>query len=257
MHDIYEVVGWVELFIEMADELEDQLDYEFHDSETGSEQETVEATPSELDKKAKKKAKDKERKRIKNEEDFKQKKTLSKLEPSYIADYISKKVTKSNSELSEIELAEKTVPESQIVFTGTFEDEATLENYGKFFSKFELNKRGKGKELVLVVTMSAIRVCNVVRALRSVNKGAALKLIKQNKPDYDRRCLRSPAHVAVSTPGRVEKLVELKILDLKRVTRVVVDSTFIDVKQRTVWDIDGTVELVSQLAHQGAKIYLY
>lgn len=247
----------------MADELDDQLDYEIQSSESETEQKVEEDNKSQNessieDKKARKKAKDKERKRVKNEMDFDQKKTLAQMDPSMIADYITKKVLATEPELSGLELAEKTIPEAQVVSTNSFDEDHSLANYGEFFEKFGLNKKGKNRDLVLVLTMSAIRVCDVVRALRKVNKGGALKLIKQNKPDYDKRCLKSPAHVACSTPGRVQRLVDWKILDLKRVTKVVVDSSFVDVKQRTVWEIDGTVELVAKLAHQNnAQIYLY
>lgn len=247
----------------MADELDDQLDYEVQSSDSEVESNIVEDKKPQHDssigdKKARKKAKDKERKRVKNEMDFEQKKTLAQMDPSMISDYITKKVLAAEPELSGLELAEKTIPEAQIISTGSFEEDHTLANYGKFFETFGLNKRGKNRDLVLVLTMSAIRVCDVVRALRQVNKGGALKLIKQNKPDYDKRCLKSPAHVACSTPGRVEKLMEWKILDSKRVTKVVVDSSFVDVKQRTVWEIDGTVELVAKLVKQNnAQVYLY
>jgi len=208
------------------------------------------------DKKAKLKAKNKERKRVLNEIDYEQKKDLAAMDPPIIADFITHLVAKEHSELSDIEIQDRAVPEQQIVSTSKFEGPRNLENYANFFMDFQLSEKGKGKDLVLVLCMSAIRVCDIVRQLRTKEIGGALKLIKQNKFDYDKRCLRSPCHVAVSTPGRIEKLHELRIFDYKRVSRIVVDSSMIDVKQRTVWDIEGTVELVSELAKR-AKIYLY
>lgn len=209
------------------------------------------------DRKQKLKAKNKERKRVLNELDYEQKKNLAAMDPAIIADHIAKLVASNHSELSALEVQDRAVPEQSIVSTAEYARPRTLENYADFFVYYALSeKQKKGRDLVLVVCMSAIRVCDIVRQLRAPEIGGALKLIKQNKFDYDKRCLKSPCHVAVSTPGRFEKLRQLRILDYRRVSRVVVDSSMIDVKQRTVWDIDGTLELVAELSKR-ARIYLY
>lgn len=266
----------------VANELDDQLDYEMlSPTESDVEGQSInspveESEIEELDdhdesksenntsttsnKKARAKAKNKERKRIKNEAERNQKEHLALQEPAIIADYVAKLVTKTSPELSSIELQDRSIPEAQIVYTGNkVVDRKDIKAFKSFFEQYGLVKKTQPKkDLVLVLCLSAIRVCEVVRVLRNSTRGGALKLIKQNKPDYDKRCLRSPSQIAVSTPGRIFKLQELKILDAKRIKHVVVDTSILDSKQRTIWDIEGTVELVSELAHSNqAKVYLY
>lgn len=261
-----------------ADDIYDQLVYEVLSSaesevegntitspleETGAEdgvENPIEPTSDTSSKKFRAKAKSKARKRIMNEADRYQKERLALQEPAIIADYIMKLVSKISPDLSSIELQERTIPESQIVYTGNkVVNRRDIKAFKPFFEQYGLVKKTQPKkDLVLVLCLSAIRVCEVVRVLRESFRGGALKLIKQNKPDYDRRCLRSPSQIAVSTPGRIFKLQELKILDPKRIKQVVVDTSILDSKQRTIWDIEGTIELVSKLAHSNkVKVYLF
>lgn len=186
-----------------------------------------------------------------------QKRDIGRLSPAIIADYILNKLKRANSELSVLELQDRAVPESRIVDTSNFTNERGLETFPLFFQHFKLNQSPSvPNALVLVLSISAIRVCDVSRSLRSIQNGA-LKLITKNKLEYDQKALASPSFVAVSTPGRVRKLTAQKTLDINRVGVVVVDSTFLDIKKLSVWDLPETIPLISELAQKGAKVYLF
>lgn len=45
-----------------------------------------------------------------------------------------------------------------------------------------------GDKMVVILTMSALRACDVNRVLRKV-PGGSIKLIKKNKLEYDRKAL--------------------------------------------------------------------
>ncbi|ANB15049.1 Cms1p [Sugiyamaella lignohabitans] len=110
---------------------------------------------------------------------------------SLIADYIAGKVRRRNPDLSTVELNELYLHESQFVDTSDFVESRSLENLPKFLNQyFEPVLSASVKEkLVVVLSLSALRVCDVTRGLKAV-KGGAIKLIKKNSTKYDETALK-------------------------------------------------------------------
>ncbi|PRT53084.1 Protein CMS1 [Wickerhamiella sorbophila] len=265
----------------MADELDDELDYSFDaagspgglevDLEKIEEQlsdvdrekeRSAEERPAKRAKKSKTKSKSglAEKKQLKMQMAVESKMNLSKMEPSVIADFILAKVRddKENKDLSALELQDRSVPQAAIVDCSVFTNETDCElgSFPEFLKRFKLDEVSS-PDLVLVLSMSAIRVCDVDRACRKTG-GGAMKFINKNKLDYDKKELASKKTIAVATPGRATKLIAQGALEAGRIKHIVLDSSFLDVKTNNVLDLPETIPLCSQLCNDGAvRLYVF
>ncbi|ODV64626.1 hypothetical protein HYPBUDRAFT_115572 [Hyphopichia burtonii NRRL Y-1933] len=225
-----------------------------------------------------------EKKRIKMEIDMSQKKNLStETAPEVIADYINNKIRQKNSELSALELSELYLNKSDFRSTSEINDKPrNLDNLSAFIdSKFKnmlpntskknkkasKNKKQKDDEseskderkFISILSMSAIRACDIHRALRDI-PGASLKLINKNKLHVDLNLVKSTrSRVLCCTPGRLLKVLDSEELQLKgeEIKIVILDNSYLDQKQQNVMDIKETFECLKALADKGSKIYLY
>lgn len=225
-----------------------------------------------------------EKKRIKMEIDMSQKKNLStETAPEVIADYINNKIRQKNSELSALELSELYLNKSDFRSTSEINDKPrNLDNLSAFIdSKFKnmlpntskknkkasKNKNQKDDEseskderkFISILSMSAIRACDIHRALRDI-PGASLKLINKNKLHVDLNLVKSTrSRVLCCTPGRLLKVLDSEELQLKgeEIKIVILDNSYLDQKQQNVMDIKETFECLKALADKGSKIYLY
>lgn len=225
-----------------------------------------------------------EKKRIKMEIDMSQKKNLStEAAPEVIADYINNKIRQKNSELSALELSELYLNKSDFRSTSEINDKPrNLDNLSAFIdSKFKnmlpntskkskkasKNKKQKDDEseskderkFISILSMSAIRACDIHRALRDI-PGASLKLINKNKLHVDLNLVKSTrSRVLCCTPGRLLKVLDSEELQLKgeEIKIVILDNSYLDQKQQNVMDIKETFECLKALADKGSKIYLY
>lgn len=225
-----------------------------------------------------------EKKRIKMEMDMSQKKNLStEAAPEVIADYINNKIRQKNTELSALELSELYLNKSDFRSTSEINDKPrNLDNLSAFIdSKFKnmlpntskkskkasKNKKQKDDEseskderkFISILSMSAIRACDIHRALRDI-PGASLKLINKNKLHVDLNLVKSTrSRVLCCTPGRLLKVLDSEELQLKgeEIKIVILDNSYLDQKQQNVMDIKETFECLKALADKGSKIYLY
>lgn len=250
----------------MADDLDDQLEYNVSDSPEGAtvplESLEEEEKPSKKDyhresKRSKKDPKLKEKKKFRMQEEAKKKEELGTKSPAFIADYVIAKLRRDYPDLSGIELQDRSIPESMLVDTTSFDAPRNLENFPSFFSFFGLDKPLGAGELVVILSHSALRACHVRSSLQKGLKLEVIKLIQKNNPKYDSKVLKSKLFIAASTPGRIRKLVTLGELDLKRITRVVLDSAFLDIKKNNVWDLAETIPLLSETSQHGAAGYVF
>lgn len=225
-----------------------------------------------------------EKKRIKMEMDMSQKKNLStEAAPEVIADYINNKIRQKNTELSALELSELYLNKSDFRSNSEINDKPrNLDNLSAFIdSKFKnmlpntskkskkasKNKKQKDDEseskderkFISILSMSAIRACDIHRALRDI-PGASLKLINKNKLHVDLNLVKSTrSRVLCCTPGRLLKVLDSEELQLKgeEIKIVILDNSYLDQKQQNVMDIKETFECLKALADKGSKIYLY
>jgi protein CMS1 len=279
-----------------ADDLDDGLAYDVDLSEpetqldpgsdfevdaTATTTPTATATPKTPEpKKRKKTSKLQDKKRVKMEMDIEQKKNLSKeTGPEVIADFINNRIRHKNPDLSAIELAELYFNKSDIRSTADFEDERDLEGFSKFivgkFKNMLPAKKGKPKKnkkeksetedeteerkFIAIVSMSALRACDVHRATKDIS-GSSLKIINKNKIEVDLKLVKTTrSRVLCCTPGRLIKVLNSEDLELSKdeIKIIIVDNSYLDGKKQNIWDIKETPEVLKTLSANGSKMYLY
>lgn len=225
-----------------------------------------------------------EKKKLKMSMDIEQKKNLSKESASEaIADYINDSIRRKNPDLSALELAELYFKKTDFRSTADFAHPRTLENLSKFIldrfanmlpsstpgkKNIKKNKKKQKQEVesdqaerkfIAILSMSAIRACDVHRALREI-PGSSLKLINKNKLHVDLKLVASTwSRVLCCTPGRLLKVLNDEELTLKsdEIKIVLMDNSYLDQKMQNIWDIKETNETLKHLTDAGCKVYLY
>ncbi|CAK9435524.1 uncharacterized protein LODBEIA_P02510 [Lodderomyces beijingensis] len=234
----------------------------------------------------------KEKKRLKMEIDTENKKNISLEDnPEVITEFINSKITRKHSDLTALELSELYFTKSDIRTTAEFKKPRTLDNLGDYInqrfknmlpgkqSKSKKNSKGSeekqqvenakrageeadagmDRKFIAIVSMSAIRACDVHRATKDLN-GGSLKLINKNKLHVDLKLVATTrSRILCCTPGRLVKLLNDKDSKLRsdEIKIVLVDNSYLDQKKQNVWDIKETVEALKELTKNGSKIYLY
>lgn len=220
-----------------------------------------------------------EKKRMKMEMDMELKRTISKeLSTEVIADYINGRIAQKNRNLSSLELSELYLPKECFRSSSDFDKDETprnLDNLSKFItnrfqnmlpSKLKHSKATKAKDttekerkFIAIVSMSAIRACDVHRATRSLS-GSSLKIINKNKLKADLDIIQNTkSRVLCCTPGRLSKVLDAENLPLhwEEIKIIIVDNSYLDVKCQNVWDINETPKVLKRLVNAGSKIYFY
>lgn len=253
-----------------------------------------ETSPKENSKKRTKNPKLQEKKKIKMDMDIQRKKDLStESSTDVISDYVNDVIRKRNTELSALELSELYLKKTDFRSSAEFDEPRTLDNLSKFINnrfgnmlpsttpgkknsknkKDKKNKKGKDsgeqkasngdakeeRKFIAIMSMSAIRACDVHRALREI-PGSSLKLINKNKLHVDLKLVSTTwSRVLCCTPGRLAKVLAAEELGLSKdeVKIVLVDNSYLDQKLQNIWHIQETIEVLKDLADGGAKIYLY
>lgn len=258
-----------------ADDLEDGLDYTFETSDNedskypltedqladeSEEENIIERKDPDSTKKRFRNDKFAEKKKRKVEEITNLKSNVAKMDPQMVADYIAAKIKRKYPDLSAIELNEKILSEENISDTSEFSKERTLKKLPDFLNRYFKNilETEPRDKLIVFLAMSAIRVCDVHREL-NVIAGSSLKLIKKNKLSYDIKMVSSKrSSVAVTTCGRIKKLLVEKVIDRSNIAALVVDSSYLDSKVQSIWDLDDTVSTLRELIRDSPlQIYLF
>ncbi|KAI5958051.1 hypothetical protein KGF57_002859 [Candida theae] len=240
----------------------------------------------------------KEKKKMKMELDTQQKKNISFEEsPEVIAEFINSKISRKHTKLSALELSELYFTKSDIRSTSEFTKPRTLDNLSEYINQRfknmlpgkqqdkpnknknksknknknkkggearkdtdgEVHKSEESRKFIAIVSMSAIRACDVHRATKDLN-GSSLKLINKNKLDVDLKLVKSTrSRVLCCTPGRLQKVLNSSESQLQKdeVKIILVDNSYLDQKKQNIWDIKETFEVLKDLTKQGSKIYLY
>ncbi|KUF76074.1 CMSS1 protein [Phytophthora nicotianae] len=118
---------------------------------------------------------------------------------------------------------------------------------------FKRDFLGKGKRrdkspYFLILCSSALRCLEVIKHLKSFKCNVLKLFAKHKKPEEQAKLLASSySPIAVGTPARVKKLLEMDALSLKHMTHVIFDMEK-DKKQLTVLELNDTAtEMVDLL----------
>lgn len=114
--------------------------------------------------------------------------------------------------------------------------------------------------MIMVLAISAIRVCDINRVFKDEIKGGSLKLIKKNSLKYDENALKlGKSSIAVTTTGRLNKLIGSKLIDTASIAAIVVDASYRDAKMHQLLNEPGVVQDLRKLCNLSSKpkIYVY
>ncbi|QNP95397.1 U3-containing 90S pre-ribosomal complex subunit-domain containing protein [Yarrowia lipolytica] len=255
-----------------SDELDDGLAYTF---DTHSDTEAADLAPLEDEEEEIVKTKkrvlpesngdkpQKKKKKTKNESAVEKKKEKAEIysqakvelalkDSAMIADFIAAKVRAKNPDLSNIEINELTISEKQIKETASWRTPRVDDKLARFLEKNACDK------WTIVLSISAIRVCDVHRNLKPLKAGS-IKFIKKNTIKNDTIAVeKTQASVGVATPGRLLRLLDSKVLTPKDIKAIVVESTYLDSKKNSVWDLEETIPAIKRVLDESdAKVMLY
>lgn len=108
---------------------------------------------------------------------------------------------------------------------------------------------------VIVIAQSAMRVCDINRALRP-SPGGSIKLINKNKISYDQQMFATGrSRIAVTTTGRLQKNLNNGYLKYSQIAAIVIDSSFLDAKSQHVWDLQDTIPFTKLLLEKCKMAY--
>ncbi|CAK7224459.1 Protein cms1 [Sporothrix bragantina] len=202
---------------------------------------------------------------------------MARMDASAAAEYLARQTKRYASDLSEVELADLSVPVSAFVDSSSYEKDRTLDNLADFLEDMapltETGKpgsKGKGKQIMqtapeqkgaphtIVVTGAGMRAADLVRAVRSFstkNNFVAKLFAKHIKLAEAVSFLEGHrTGLAVGTPARLIDLLEQGALSVAHLRRIVVDASHIDQKKRGVLDMqDTTLPVVRWLSRPEFK----
>ncbi|TPR05021.1 exodeoxyribonuclease III (xth) family protein [Aspergillus niger] len=177
---------------------------------------------------------------------------IGKMDGRLLADHFVQKARRHNKELSAVELSDLSVPDSAFLDTSSFDQTRSLEQLPAFLKAFSPNKGAdlakaseeKGTPHTLVISGAALRAADVVRALRSFQTKEAIvgKLFaKHIKLEEAKQFLeRARTGIGAGTPARISDLIEAGSLKLGELERIVIDGSYVDQKQRGIFDMKET-----------------
>lgn len=235
------------------------------------------------------------------EEEKESKKNLSSEQNDIIIEKLSSKIREIFPELSALELSDYYLNKKNVIDTSEFTLERELINISKFIEmylnklipsikeykalrnkikKFETKRKFNKKfdkevkipkrKFILILSISAIRSCDVHRATRDI-EGGSIKLIQKNPIGQDLKMLKTTwSRILNATPSRVEKILEISKIDQERdpnsgfslkedeIEAIILDN-YVDPKLRSVLECKETFELIKKLkiANPEVKVYLY
>jgi protein CMS1 len=190
--------------------------------------------------------------------------SFARMDAALSAAYLARQTKRYGSDLSEIELADLSVPLGAFVDSSAYAKDRTLANLADFLEDMapvtETGKpgsKGKGKQILhtapepkgaphtIVVTGAGQRAADLIRAVRAFgtkNNAVAKLFAKHIKLAEAVSFLeKHRTGLAVGTPARLIDLLENGALSVAHLRRIVVDASHIDQKKRGVLDMPDTV----------------
>ena len=188
--------------------------------------------------------------------------------PEDLAERFSKAIKKHKGDLSTIELEDLSILSKAFRDTTSFAQPRLAQNLPKFLTA---NTQGGKASLskcddlasphTLLVTFSAIRACDLIRAVRDFgseeNKISKLFAKHMKLPQMVDYAKKTRFGIGAGTPKRLEDLITDGALKIEKLKRVVVDASYTNEKKATIFDEkDGFDQMVSLLNNEKLKLQL-
>ncbi|KAJ9649960.1 Protein cms1 [Neophaeococcomyces mojaviensis] len=195
-------------------------------------------------------------------------KTVASENPEELAGRFTSAIKDHRGDLSTIELEDQSIPAKAFRDTTDFEETRLVKNICQFLEKYA---EGGPDELkacsqaasphTLIISPSAIRTQDVLREIRKYGSeeskvaklfGKHIKL--KDSVEYVKK---TKFGIGGGTCGRIKDLIEHDTLKLDHLKRIVIDASYVDEKQRTIFsDRDAFPPMASLLNLEPVKLRL-
>ncbi|KAL2831227.1 U3-containing 90S pre-ribosomal complex subunit-domain containing protein [Aspergillus cavernicola] len=176
---------------------------------------------------------------------------IGKMDGRLLADHFVQKAKRHNKELTAVELNDLSVPDTAFLDTSSFDSSRSLEKLPDFLAAFSPkgtklsdSSEQKGTPHTLVVTSAGLRAADVVRALRAfqTKESPIGKLFAKHIKLKEAKQFLERARIGIGagTPSRISDLIDSGSLKLDELKRIVIDGSYIDQKQRGIFDMKET-----------------
>ncbi|KAL8896485.1 MAG: hypothetical protein Q9192_003078 [Flavoplaca navasiana] len=203
---------------------------------------------------------------------------ISKMDTRLLADYVAQRTKRFGDDLSVVELEDLYIPESAILDTKEWDQDRLAANLPDFLiycaqqnqKSTDLSQAPAkpGSPHTLVLTSAALRAadlsrrvlrgeskCNKLRVARVLRKfqtkeATVAKLFAKHIKLKDATSFvkkKRRINIGVGTPTRITDLLEERALNLESLERVIIDTSFMDRKNRSIFDMKETQRPLLQL----------
>lgn len=199
--------------------------------------------------------------------------SIGQMDSGLLADYIAQRTRRFQPDLSLVEAEDWRLPEASIADSSRFEKDRITDNLPDFLEEFAVKKSGKkgskgdgvswapkekGSPHTLVVTGAGLRAADLTRVLRKFQtkdaKVAKLFAKHIKKAEASEQLSKDRINIGVGTPQRLMDLLDEGALLDKKLDRIVVDASHIDMKKRGVLDMkELQIPLVKLLTRKAFK----
>ncbi|KAL8675251.1 MAG: hypothetical protein Q9168_000371 [Polycauliona sp. 1 TL-2023] len=186
---------------------------------------------------------------------------ISKMDSRILADYIAQRTKRFGEDLSLVELEDMHIPESAILDTSAWAPDRLAANLPDFLEYCAQQNRKStalaeapkksGSPHTLVLTGAALRAADLSRVLRKFQSKQATvaKLFAKHikLKDAAEFVKKTRINIGVGTPTRIIGLVAEGALRLEHIERLIIDTSFLDRKNRSIFDMKETQQPLMQL----------
>lgn len=190
--------------------------------------------------------------------------------PEELAQYMSSMQRKTFPTLSELEIGDVAIPAPSITDTTSWTGPRTLDHLVKFIvealptlrTRLSQKSKANGSPTLLFIAGAALRVADITRILkdkplRGEKGGEVAKLFSKHikLADHVTYLKQTKVGAAVGTPGRIGKLLcETDALTISALSHIILDTSFRDAKNRTLFDIPETRDEVFKTVLGGPDV---
>ncbi|KAL8641536.1 MAG: hypothetical protein Q9226_008620, partial [Calogaya cf. arnoldii] len=186
---------------------------------------------------------------------------IGKMDNRLLADYVAQRTKRFGEDLSPVELEDMHVPEGAIFDSSEWQQDRLATNLPDFLTycaqqngtSIDLSRAPKkpGSPHTLVLTGAALRAAALSRVLRkfqskeaTVAKLFAKHIKVKDAIDFVKK---TRINIGIGTPTRIIDLLKERALRLEDLERVIIDTSFLDRKKRSIFDMKETQQPLMQL----------
>lgn len=191
---------------------------------------------------------------------------VAKEKPADLAGRFTKSIKQHEGDLSTIELEDRSLPAKAFRDTSDFAEARLVKNLPQFLEQYieggaETLKtcNGTSSPHTLIITSSAIRAQDVLREVRKYgtedSKIAKLFAKHMKLEEMVQYVQKTRFGIGAGTSARIQRLIEEDALKVDSLKRIVLDSSYLDEKKRTIFsDRDAFVQLLNLVNLETLKL---